>query len=225
MATRPVSRRTITTTGRRFVPVPVSGSRLIAFAAFTLGCAGKDPAPDAPHTGTPPHVFVGQVAGTDAQVGIVASSVRARFYFCGGPSSYLTLTRWMPVDFTDASDVTTEVGDLTLEASFHGADAKGTIRDATGTSHLFGATEVAPGTVAGLYDAASPCGKVGLIVSQDSPSAPAAGQGACISADSQTPSVQQVNPILPLARDASGAIEVVVDGSDEKAVVRAAAVP
>jgi hypothetical protein len=216
MATQPVSRRVLA--GRRLV----AHRGLIALAAFTWGCAGKDPSPDVPHTSTPTRVFVGGVAGTDAQVGIVASSVRARFYFCGGATSYLTLTRWMPVDFADASDITTQLDGLELEASLDGADAKGTIRERDGTSHLFGATEVAPGTVAGLYDATSPCGKVGLIVSQTSPSAPAAGQGACVGGDGPAPSVRQVNPILPLSRDANGAIEVVVDGSEEKAVVRAA---
>jgi hypothetical protein len=216
MATQPVSRRFLA--GRRLV----AQRGLIALAAFAWGCAGKDAAPDVDHTSTPPRVFVGDVEGTDAQVGIVASSARARFYFCGGATSYLTLTRWLPVGFTDASDITSQVVGLELKASLHGADAKGTIRDQDGTMHLFGATEVAPGTVAGLYEAASPCGKVGLIVSQTSPSAPAAGQGACVSGDSQAPSVRQVNPILPLSRDASGAIEVTVDGAGEKAVVRAA---
>jgi hypothetical protein len=211
MATRPILQRLI---GRQ---------RLMAISAFAVGCAGSDPNPQAEPASTAPRVFVGEVPGTDARVGIVASSAHARFFFCGGPSSYLTLTHWLPADLTPAGDASADVGGFRLDAMLEGKNARGTIVEADGSSHPFAAVAITPATVAGLYEAASPCGKVGLIVSQTSAAAPAEGQGACVSGAGQTPGIRQVNPILPLARDASGTIRVVVDGSGEEAQVRAAA--
>jgi len=88
----------------------------------------------------------------------------------------------------------------------------GTVTPAGGPVFSFHALPVAKGTIAGLYEAASPCGKVGLIVAQGSAADEPAGQGACVPATGGA-SPEQVNPIRPIERAPDGTIAVVVAGA------------
>ncbi len=179
-----------------------------------------------PHSGSV-RVLVGTVEGTDAQVAVVASAHRARIYFCGGDSSYPALTHWFTADVDASGAIRAEAdapGDWSIEGQVGGADAAGAVTVADGTRLTFRATNVAGGTIAGLYEAAAPCGKVGLIVTQPSAQAAPSGQGACIHTDVR-PSVEQVNPIAPLIRATDGTIRVLVAGTAAALSVLPAAAP
>jgi hypothetical protein len=91
-----------------------------------------------------------------------------------------------------------------------------------GATYSFHADPVVKDTIAGLYEAVGPCGKVGLIVSQASAGDAPAGQGACVPASGKA-DPEQVNPIRPLERGADGSIAVTVDGA--QVLVHAAAPP
>ncbi len=199
----------------------------LAFAGCLLGCGSSSPG-SAPGTTAAPLVFVGDVEGTDVRVGIVATRHHARVFFCGGDTSYATLTHWIPSASLDPGD-----GALTQASDTAGWSVNGTLDEggATGTvvagatgSFSFHAAPVAAGTIAGLYESTLPCGEVGLIVAQDSSGDAPTGQGACVpSAPGGTASTEQVNPIRPITRAADGTIAVSVGTTTT--VVHAAAPP
>jgi hypothetical protein len=201
----------------------------LAFAGWLVGCGSSSPgsAPNTtPATTAAPLVFVGEVQGTDVLVGIVATTHHARVFFCGGDTSYATLTHWIPSASLDPAG-----GALTQASDTAGWSVSGTLDEggATGTvvagatgSFTFHAAPVAAGTIAGLYESTLPCGKVGLIVAQDSGADAPTGQGACVpSVPGGTASTEQVNPIRPIARAADGTIPVSV-GTTTTAVHAAA---
>jgi hypothetical protein len=195
-------------------------------ASIAMGCEMGHTA--RPEAGTPPRIYVGDVSGTDVRVAVVATSNRARIYFCGGPSSYATATKWLVANIDDAQRLTTAATDdaWSLDARVERGTIGGVVRLADAAPHAFQASAVARGTIAGLYETSASCGggmgKVGLIVAQSTSSSEPVGQGACIEGDSAT--VLQVNPIMPLAPDADGAIAVTTAGSDP-ALVRPATPP
>jgi hypothetical protein len=86
--------------------------------------------------------------------------------------------------------------------------------------HSFSAVRVAPGTIAGLYEGTSDCGRIGLIVSQPDVDSDPHGQGACVG-EGHAP--EQVNPILPIAL-VDGMIRVEI-GETEASVQEAAPAP
>jgi hypothetical protein len=208
-------------------------SRLLAFAATTsVGCSSSSPAahPPAADAGGTERVFTGHMAGTDATVAIVATPRRARAYFCGGSSSYATLTHWFTVDIDSTGKAISQpdAGDWALEAQIAGDQTTGSVTPADGTTRTFETSAVAPGTIAGLYETlASPCGRIGLIVAQSGAGASPTGQGACIGtgAAGGVPSVLQVNPIVPIARSQDGSIPVMVAGTSAPVLVLPAAAP
>ena len=168
--------------------------------------------------------FVGEVEGSEIRVGALIEAGRARIFFCGGPSNYATATHW-------------QVSELDTDGAFSFADDQREVSGRLDGDRLqgelirhghppepFDAQRVVSGTLAGLYEAQSDCGRVGLIVAQRSRSAMATGQGACVGAGHAP---QQVNPILPLTSDDDGAIEVEVQGDEgaERVRVQRAAPP
>jgi hypothetical protein len=198
-----------------------------AIMSVAAGCDKGHPA--TPEMGGSPRVFVGEVAGTDVRVAIVAAPHRARIYFCGGDTSYTTATKWLVADI-DEEHVTVPAADgqaWHLEARITRGSVEGTVQIGDSAPRAFQADGVAQGTVAGLYETTASCGeagtgKVGLIVAQASPSATPIGQGACIGQDSAT--ILQVNPIRSLAPDNDGGIAITL-GKSDSAVVRPATPP
>lgn len=200
---------------------------ITAATTIAMGCEMGHTA--RPEAGTPPRVYVGDVNGTDVRVAVVATSNRARIYFCGGPSSYATATKWLVGDIDDTQHVTAAAGDgaaWSLDARVERGTIGGVVRFGDTAPHAFRASAVAQGTIAGLYETTASCGggmgKVGLIVAQSSWLSEPVGQGACIEGDSAN--VMQVNPIMPLAPDADGALAVTTAGTDP-ALVRPATPP
>lgn len=199
-----------------------------AFAACaTFGCAAcsSSSTPSAP-----PRVFTGEVDGTDARVGVVATAHHARVFFCGGDSSFATSTHWFQVDIGASGQVGSPVpldGGLSFGGQVGDADVRGSFVTGDGKTHTFVASPVSAGTIAGLYEAPGPCGKIGLIVVQSSPAASPTGQGACVGmpgANGATP-VEQVTPLRPLTRAADGTIRVVIAGSTAPIAAGPAAAP
>jgi hypothetical protein len=209
-----VSERTPAVRRRRATPM--------AFAVAGAVSCGQSPAAK---TEAAP-VFVGEVSGTDARVALVTSAHHARFYFCGGDSSYATSTRWLvaPVDAAGAVALgpTTSIP-WQLSAQLGSDAVAGTVDRADGTPVAFTAVRAGAGTLAGLYEVMAPCGQVGVIVAQPARDVDAVVQGACINADPSVPIVQ-VSPLMPLVARADGTIAVVPGGADT-AFVHAAAPP
>jgi hypothetical protein len=175
-------------------------------------------------------VLVGAVDGSDIAVGAIIADRYARMFFCGGASSYASATHWFPlVELGDDSDADAGFD----QTSADGFSVRGSVLDATLNGELtrkgeppakFSADLVQNGTLAGLYEGTSDCGRVGLIVRQASPKGAVRAQGACVG-PGHLP--EQVNPILPVTLGADGAIavELVTDDGKQDALVRAAAGP
>jgi hypothetical protein len=188
-----------------------------AFAAFvSLGCSSSSAPSASAVQGSQPRVFTGQVDGTDARVAVVATTHHARVFFCGGDATYATSTHWFLVDIGPAGQVASPSdGGLSFNGQVGDSVVRGSLVGVDGRSHTFVASPISAGTIAGLYEATQPCGKVGLIVSQSSPTVAPTGQGACIGspgANGATP-VEQVTPLRPLTRAADGTIRVTIAGS------------
>lgn len=175
-------------------------------------------------------VLVGAVEGSDIAVGAVIVDRRARLFFCGGASSYASATHWFPLVDLDADDDADAGFDQTgtdgfaLRGSLVGPTLRGELTREGELPAKFSADLVQDGTLAGLYEGMSDCGRVGLIVTQARPKDPARAQGACVG-PGHLP--QQVNPILPvtLAADGTIGVELVMDDGKQDARVHAAAGP
>ena len=193
----------------------------VALAWIATGCGGGtiEPANDGA-----PRTFTGDVAGTDVRVGIVANARHARVFFCGGASSYQTMTRWLDTDVDAAGTIdlpSTPSQPWTLEGTVGSDEVTGTIAMGNAMPRPFRATAVAERTIGGLYEGTAACGRVGLILVQSTPDAIPVGQGACVG-----PTIfEQVNPLEPIVREPDGTIRVTVGASAEETRVKAAALP
>jgi hypothetical protein len=65
-----------------------------------------------------------------------------------------------------------------------------------------------PESLAGVYDAIGPCGHAGLIVLQAAAGEEPQAQGTCLRREGDAVVVEQVNPVMPLMRDANRAVLV-----------------
>jgi hypothetical protein len=188
----------------------------VAFALSAFACGGADSTPTA-------RVYTGDVPGTDVRVGIIASESRARVFFCGGASSYQTMTAWLTADIDAAHELTLpmptthtwslrgQVGDVEVNGSIDMGDAM---------PRPFRATAVSERTISGLYEGVAACGRIGLIVVQPTPDSTPVGQGACVG-----PTLEQVNPLEPIVRGPDGTIRVTVGNSTTEREVRVATPP
>jgi hypothetical protein len=187
-----------------------------AIALTTAACSDEPAKPFA-------RVYTGDLTGTDVRVGIIATEHRARLFFCGGASSYQTMTGWLTADVDAAhqlsipSDAAKTWG---LQGRVADTEVTGAIDKGDGMSRPFRATVVSDRTISGLYEGTAPCGRLGLIVTQPSPDMSPSGQGACVG-----PVLEQVNPLEPIIRDPDGTIRVKVGGSDAERQVRPATPP
>src|SRR5579859_4209976 len=183
--------------------------------AFLVGC-GAAAGPPPGDGGLAPRTSTGQVAASDALVAAIATAHSARVYFCGGASSFATLSHWFTVDLDPSGNgaVPPDAHGWSLQMHVDGGGLAGSVTAGDGVARSFQTVPVAADAVAGLYESlASPCGRIGLIVVQGSGGAPQ-GQGACIGpgAAGGPPQILQVNPLSPIARSAQGAIAVTVSG-------------
>jgi len=190
-------------------------ARLACLLALTAGCS--DPS-SAAGVETHSKSWVGAVDGSDIAVGIVFAKQQAVLFFCGGDDSYRVATHWFSGALTEGAPFSLSDASWSVNGEQQQGVLTGTVANA-GELRNFTANPVIPGTLAGVYDARSPCGHVGLIVRQDSPSDEPAAQGTCLRSIAGEVVVEQVNPVMPLARDAELGIQVTVPATNEQITV------
>ena len=196
-----------------------------AYAALVVVAAACGSSSSSSPATVAPRVFVGQVEGSDARVALITTEHNARVFFCGGDTTYKSMTHWIPSAPIDAKGAVSQPPDAAgwaVEGEVQSSGASGMVTAHGGSTFAFHAVPVATGTIAGIYEAAGPCGKVGLIVAQASAGDAPVGQGACVPPNGNA-DPEQVNPIRPIARAADGTIPVVVGGA--RLLVRPAAAP
>jgi hypothetical protein len=194
----------------------LTGVFAIAVALAGVACSDDAPTPFA-------RVYTGELTGTDVRVGIIATEHHARVFFCGGASSYETMTRWITADVDAAHELripSDAAPTWALQGRVGDTEITGSIDVGDAVLRPYRATVVSERTIGGLYEGTAPCGRLGLIVVHPSPDTMPAGQGACVG---QT--LEQVNPLEPIVRDPDGTIRVKVKGSDAERQVRPAAPP
>lgn len=203
---------------RTFSSVRTPQCILAAVIALSAAACGDGPPPS-----PAARIYTGNVDGSDARVGIIATEHRARLFFCGGDTSYETLTRWLTADI-NAEHQLSIPGDAGptwgIQGKVSDAEVTGSIDIGDSMPRSFRATMVSERTISGLYEGTAPCGRLGLIVIQPTPDSTAIGQGACVG-----PVLEQVNPLEPIVRDPDGAIRVKVGSSTAEREVRAAVPP
>jgi hypothetical protein len=160
--------------------------------------------------------LVGSVDDSDIRVAAVIEEERGRVFFCGGPSSYESSTKWISLSLAADGGFDFDADGWNVSGKLTSAALSGTVQQ-NGENRRFSALKVASGTIAGLYDGTSDCGRVGLIVAQADTDADPQGQGACVG-DGHPP--RQVSPFLPIAVK-DGSIEVKI-GDIETSVKEAA---
>jgi hypothetical protein len=145
---------------------------------------------------------VGALDETDAKLGVVHEDGKAVLFLCGGETSYPVLTRWFsgPTALESAFSFEVAAAAFRVDGEPVGDALQGTVLQAGEGSKTWRADPAIPGTLTGLYSGQAPCGRVGLIVSQPSVEDEPTGQGACVSFVDGQISVEQVNPVLPLAK-------------------------
>jgi hypothetical protein len=156
---------------------------------------------------------------------VIATEHNARIFFCGGDTTYKTMTHWIPSAPINANGGVSQPADSagwSFVADVETAGAIGMVTVNGKSMFTFHAAPVATGTIAGVYESTGPCGRVGLIVAQASAGQAPVGQGACVP-PSGNADPEQVIPIRPIARAADGTIPVVVGGA--KVLVHPAAAP
>lgn len=200
-------------------------NRVLPFIIAGAVACGQS-SPTAGDIGVASSRFVGEVAGTDARLAVVTSQHHARLYFCGGDASYATSTRWLvaPFDASGAIALGPPDAPWRIAASLFDGTIQGWIDRGDGEPVAFRGAAIAGDTLAGLYEAMAPCGKVGVIVAQPASGIDPIAQGACIPAD-PAGRIVQVNPLMPLAARADGSIAVMPAGAADSAFVRAASPP
>lgn len=181
---------------------------LLTLAAFASASCANDEQVESSR-----QVWVGAVQDSDLMVGVVQAGNAASLFVCGGPSSFATQTRWFSSPIGLDSPFSLAAGGLRLEGTTSADSIEGVLQeDASdpGDARSFSARPVDNASLAGVYDAFGPCGHLGLIIQPSSPGEPAAAQGACLRVENGAQIVEQVNPVMPLARDANAGVAVTV---------------
>jgi hypothetical protein len=199
---------------------------LVSPFALASAVACGQSAPSGATSDTASARFVGEIPGTDVRMAAVASQHHMRLYFCGGDTSFADSSKWLiaPLDAGGAVTLGPPDSPWRIDAAVHDGAIQGWVDRGDGVPVSFAAAKIAPNTLAGLYEAAAPCGKVGVIVTQASTEVGAVAQGACIPGDLTAP-VVQVNPLMPLSLRGDGSIAVTPAGATETSLVVPAAPP
>ena len=182
-------------------------------ACSTFGC-GNDTKTH-PHEPAP-QVWIGEVLDTDVKVALADRKTSAALFFCGGDDSYATRTRWFAEGASLQKPFSFETGEWSVDGAVDGAVARGNVQVGKHEPEPWTVRAPDPGTIAGLYEGEAPCGKLGLIVTQqraqDSPS----GQGACLRIDGDSIVVEQVNPVRLELQGAERGIAVTVASAPDR---------
>ena len=189
-------------------------------AALVLLACGEDGA-ESPGLEAPgAQIWVGALDETDAKVGVVLEHGEAVLFLCGGESSYPVLTRWFSGQSDLESAFSFEVAGFRVDGEPAGDALEGSVMREGEGGIAWRAEPAIPGTLTGLYSGQAPCGRVGLIVSQPSAEDEPTGQGACVRFVDGQISVEQVNPVLPLAKLDDFIRVTVASDPDQEVTVR-----
>jgi hypothetical protein len=151
--------------------------------------------------------YVGTVDGTDVSVGLVTDGSHAALFFCGGPTSYATSTKWFR--FGDSQDTFTAMkGTWTATGTTSVSAASGTLDRGDGQKLSWSAARVPDGSILGLYESIGAQGTAGIVVRSETDAS--GTQGAFI--DAQL-AIEQIIPILPLEATEHG-LHVQIAGQD-----------
>jgi hypothetical protein len=159
-----------------------------------------DSAIDASGDASTARTFVGNVQGIDARVGLVVEGPLAFVFFCGGPNTYATATKWFRGSVSLAAPFSLQQTGWTAAGALQsdGVTINGTLDRGgdAGTPLTWSATEVSPATAAGLYEATDTDGVAALIVEQPMPTDTASLQGAFKTTAGGV--ISQVVPLMPV---------------------------
>jgi len=194
------------------------GLGAMTLALFALGCSAETQ-PDASQS--LPSVWVGAVQGTEVKVAVVDRNGAVELFFCGGPDSYATKTRWFAQGALRADPFSFTSGGWTVEGVVREGGASGSVQAANDAPADWSAKVADPATIAGLYEGSAPCGKLGLIVTQPTVEDEPTGQGACLQVEGERVTVEQVNPVrLTLGSAKDEILVTVASAPNERFTVR-----
>lgn len=157
--------------------------------------------------GSSTSTYVGTVDGTDVAVGIVSDGSHVALFFCGGPTSFATSTKWFHFSGSDTSFTATADAWKAIGSS-DGTTATGTVDRGDGQPITWSATRTADGAIMGLYESRDATGTSGVIVRSASDATEA--QGAFID---KALTIEQIIPIFPLDLESRG-LHVTIAGQD-----------
>ena len=161
----------------------------------------------APSCGGGTTTYVGTVDGTDVAVGLVTDGSHVALFFCGGPSSFATSTKWFRFAASgDTLDAT--AGAWSAHATLAGATASGTVDRGDGQALAWTAARVDDGSPEGLYESVGAPGTAGVIVRSATDAS--ASQGAFIDTQQK---IEQIIPIFPIDLEPQG-LHVQIAGLD-----------
>jgi hypothetical protein len=151
--------------------------------------------------------YVGTVDGTDVAVGLVTDGSYTALFFCGGPASYATATKWFR--FAESNDSFTAQSGTWIATGATNADgASGTLDRGSGQLLTWSASRVPEGSIMGLYESIDATGTAGVIVRSETDAS--GTQGALIDPER---AIAQIIPIRPLEQTDHG-LHVSIDGRD-----------
>jgi hypothetical protein len=214
---------------------------LFATAVFASGCdddGGQEPTSassgrgdggargdrDASDSEERVRVLVGALSDSDVKLGVIATALRARLFFCGGADTVQSMTRWVVADIDQNDTVELDADDWHISGHFDGDELIGALARDGEEDAEFVAKLALVDTLAGVYEGMDQCGRVGLIVTQPSQNDVATAQGACVGMGH---SPEAVTALLPIMRENDGSITVQLEDDDAPrlASVIAAAAP
>jgi hypothetical protein len=150
--------------------------------------------------------YVGGIDGTDVAVGLVTDGAYTALFFCGGPTSFGTATKWFR--FGETNDAfTAHAGSWTATGTTSADGASGTLDRGNGQTLAWSASRVPDGSIIGLYESIDATGTAGVVVRSEDASGT---QGAFIDAQR---AIEQIIPIRPLEQTDRG-LHVQIDGRD-----------
>jgi hypothetical protein len=194
------------------------GLGAITLAVFALGCSAETKSGASQSLAS---VWVGAVQGTDVNLALVDRMGAVELFFCGGPASYATKTRWFAEGALRADPFSFTSSGWTVEGVVREEGASGSVQAAGDAPADWTAAATDPATIAGLYEGSAPCGKLGLIVTQPTAEDEPTGQGACLQVDGERITVEQVNPVRFTQQSAKDEISVTVASApNERFTVR-----
>jgi hypothetical protein len=182
-----------------------AGLFLIALSSCSSSSGGTAAAP----VDTSRQVFTGAVADTDARIAFVKVGPQALAYVCGGPSTFMTLSRWFDLAATSNGAYSATAAGHVLTATFDGTTFKGTLVTPDGVSHAVESHPKVAGTQTDLLGAVDDGCHAGLILEQQGTEEPQT-QGTWCSSKGLSIQVTPAHPI----RLVNQALDVVITTPD-----------